>query len=155
MASESIGSLYSTKIPAYTNTADIQAALKLYHYGSEDYDVANTDEEELVNPSIAYTLNDLQDQINGLDPEGSISQSVINAKGDLIVGQSNDVPNVLSVGSTNFVLTVDSAQTLGVKWAAPSVGPDNSVTLTNKTISINNTTLTDVANELLVLIGAY
>ena len=155
MASESIGSLYSTKIPAYTNTADLQAALKLYHYGSEDYDVANTDEEELVNPSIAYTLNDLQDQINGLDPEGSISQSVINAKGDLIVGQSNDVPNVLSVGSTNFVLTVDSAQTLGVKWAAPSVGPDNSVTLTNKTISINNTTLTDVANELLVLIGAY
>lgn len=155
MASESIGSLYSTKVPAYTNTADIQAALKLYHYGSESYDTSNSDPTQLVNPSIAHTLNDLQDQINGLDPAGSISQSVINAKGDLIVGQSNDTPNVISVGSNNFILTADSAQTLGVKWAAPSVGPSNSVTLTNKTISINDNTLTDVGNELLTLIGAY
>lgn len=155
MASESIGSLYSTKIPAYTNTADIQAALRLYHYGSESYDTSNIDPEQLVDPSIAHTLNDLQEQIDGLDPAGSISKSIINAKGDLIVGQSNDVSNILSVGSTNFVLTADSAETLGVKWAAPSVGPSNSVTLTNKTISINNNTLTDVANELLTLIGAY
>lgn len=135
MASESIGSLYPTEIPAYTNTADIQAALRLYHYGSEEYDTANTDEAELVNPSIAYTLNDLQDQITALDPAGSVSKSIINAKGDLIVGQSNDTPNVLSVGSNNFVLTADSAETYGVKWSAPEVTLVNSATLTNKTLT--------------------
>lgn len=135
MASESIGSLYPTQIPAYTNTADIQAALRLYHYGSEEYDTANTDEAELVNPSIAHTLNDLQDQITALDPAGSVSKSIINAKGDLIVGQSNDTPNVLSVGSNNFVLTADAAATYGVKWSAPEVTLVNSATLTNKTLT--------------------
>lgn len=154
MAEVSIGSLYSTKIPAYTNTADIQAALRLYHYGSEAYDTTNTDTAQLISPSIAHTLNDLQEQIDGLDPTGSISKSIINAKGDLVVGQSNDIPNILSVGSDNFILTADSAATYGVKWAAPAVTLTNSVTLTNKTISINDNTLTNVAHEILVLAGA-
>ena len=135
MASESIGSLYPTEIPAYTNTADIQAALRLYHYGSEEYDTSNTSANNLVNPSIAYTLNSLQDQITNLDPSGSVSKSIINAKGDLIVGQSNDTPNVLSVGSNNFVLTADNAATYGVKWSAPEVTLVNSATLTNKTLT--------------------
>lgn len=32
--SSSIGNIYTTQIPDYTEAADIQAALKLYHYGS-------------------------------------------------------------------------------------------------------------------------
>ena len=63
MASEDIGSIYPTKIPGYDDTADIQAALRLYHYGSTTYDIANEDVGSLVNPSIAYSLNDLQTQI--------------------------------------------------------------------------------------------
>ncbi len=35
MAAEDIGNIYKTKIPGYDDTADIQAALKLFHYGSE------------------------------------------------------------------------------------------------------------------------
>lgn len=34
MAAEDIGSIYPTKIPGYEDAADIQAALKLYHYGT-------------------------------------------------------------------------------------------------------------------------
>lgn len=64
MASENIGNVYPTKIPGYDDPADIQAALRLYHYGSEAYDITNTDLNELVNPSIAYTLSNLQAQIN-------------------------------------------------------------------------------------------
>lgn len=64
MASENIGNVYPTKIPGYDDPADIQAALRLYHYGSEAYDTTNTDLNQLVNPSIAYTLNDLQAQID-------------------------------------------------------------------------------------------
>jgi hypothetical protein len=63
MASENIGNLYPTKIPGYDDAADIQAALRLYHYGSTTYDINNTDVAQLANPSLAYTLNDLQDQI--------------------------------------------------------------------------------------------
>lgn len=34
MASEDIGNIYKTQIPGYEDAADIQAALRLYHYGS-------------------------------------------------------------------------------------------------------------------------
>ncbi len=154
MAAESIGVLYSTKIPGYADNADIQAAFKLYHYGSTDYNIANANTAILVNPSIAYTLNDLQGQITALDPAGSVSKSIIDAKGDLLVGSANDTVDNLSLGTNGYVLTVDTAQTLGVKWAAPSVTTSNAVTLTNKTIAYDDNTLDGVASEILVLMGA-
>jgi hypothetical protein len=64
MASENIGNVYPTKVPGYDDAADIQAALRLYHYGSSTYDINNVDPAALVSPSIAYTLNDLQSQID-------------------------------------------------------------------------------------------
>ena len=66
MASESIGAIYPTEIPGYADNADIQAAFRLYHYGSTAYNTANSNTAELVNPSIAYTLNNLQTQITTL-----------------------------------------------------------------------------------------
>ena len=63
MAAENIGNLVSTKIPALIDNADIQQALRLYHYGSYDYDTAETNAENLISPSIAYTINSLQNQI--------------------------------------------------------------------------------------------
>ncbi len=41
------------------------------------------------------------------------------AKGDLVAGQSNDLAAILPVGADGEVLTADSGETLGVKWAAP------------------------------------
>jgi hypothetical protein len=135
MAAESIGVIYSTKVPGYADNADIQAAFKLYHYGSTDYNTANSNVANLVNPSIAYSLNDLQDQIDGLDPAGSVSLSTITAKGDILVGQSNGVIDNLAIGSDNYILTADSTQTLGIKWAAPEVTATNTLTFSNKTLT--------------------
>jgi len=154
MAVESIGVLYSTKIPGYADNADIQAALRAYHYGSYSFDTTESNAANLINPSIAYTLNSLQGQITGLDPSGSVSKSIIDAKGDLLVGSANDTVDNLSLGTNGYVLTVDTAQTLGVKWAAPSVTTSNAVTLTNKTIAYDDNTLDGVASEILVLMGA-
>lgn len=64
MAVENIGNLVPTKIPALVDDANIQDALRAYHYGSYDFDTAENDPEELLNPSIAYTINDLQEQID-------------------------------------------------------------------------------------------
>lgn len=150
MASESIGFLYPTEIPGYADSADIQAAFKLYHYGSLAYDPENEDPAELINPSIAYTLNDLQDQITNLDPSGSVSKAIIDAKGDLIVGLSADTPSKLSVGSNNFVLMADNSQTLGIKWSAlPTASTTGAgVVQLNDTYASTSTALAPTANAL-------
>lgn len=67
MAAEDIGALYNTKIPGYEDAADIQAALKLFHYGSTTYDETNTNPSQLPNPSLARHLQDLRDDITVLE----------------------------------------------------------------------------------------
>jgi hypothetical protein len=60
---------------------------------------------------------------NGLSP--------ITTKGDLIGGTAANTTGRLAVGTNNFVLTADSAQTTGFKWAAPATaGTVTSVDLT-------------------------
>ena len=129
---ESIGSLYNTQIPSYSENADIQEALRLYHYGSTDYNTANTNTANLVSPSIAATLNSLQTQISAISP---VDVGIIDAKGDLLIGSANNTVDNLTVGSNNYVLTADSAQTLGVKWAARDTTLTNTATFTNKTLT--------------------
>jgi hypothetical protein len=67
MATESIGTLIPTAIPGYTDSADIQAALRAYHYGSYSYDPANTSTASLVTPSMAKTIYDIQTDITSLE----------------------------------------------------------------------------------------
>jgi hypothetical protein len=67
MAVESIGALYSTKIPGYADAADIQAALRAYHYGSYTYDTANTSTAALEANSIAKILFDIETDIANLE----------------------------------------------------------------------------------------
>ena len=67
MATESIGTLIPTAIPGYADAADIQAALRAYHYGSYSYDPANTSPASLVTPSIAKTIYDIQTDITALE----------------------------------------------------------------------------------------
>jgi len=53
---------------------------------------------------------------------GAVQQSLFSAKGDLMVASAADTPAALSVGSNGQVLTADSTQPTGVKWAPPSAG---------------------------------
>jgi hypothetical protein len=60
--------------------------------------------------------------------------TTIAAKGDLVVGTGNDTYNRLAVASTaGYVLTVDSAETTGLKWAAPGGGANWSLLNTGGT----------------------
>lgn len=54
-----------------------------------------------------------------LPTSGLLMTDPTTTKGDLI-GRSSTVPTRLAVGSDGQVLTADSTQTLGVKWATPS-----------------------------------
>jgi hypothetical protein len=46
--------------------------------------------------------------------------TAIDAKGDLIAGTADDTFDRLAVGANNTVLTADSTETSGLKWATPS-----------------------------------
>lgn len=48
--------------------------------------------------------------------------TAIDAKGDLVVGTGADAFSRLAVGTNNFVLTADSAEATGMKWAAAAGG---------------------------------
>jgi hypothetical protein len=201
MATESIGALIPTAIPGYADAADIQAALRAYHYGSYSYDPANTSATSLVANSIAKYIYDIEQDIIDLEnrpssggevdptepapgdftppgiPDGFIwvdengtlgggptsatsiftnsaptsslttgliwvdkdadsitdnpfiPQSVIAAKGDLIVGLANDSAGILSTASTNgYVLSVNSSTTSGLEWILPNPGDITGVT---------------------------
>lgn len=53
---------------------------------------------------------------------GAIAASIVNAKGDLLVGTADDTLARLGVGTDGQVLTADAAQTAGVKWADAAAG---------------------------------
>ena len=75
MASEDIGSLFPTKIPGYDDSADIQAALRLYHYGSATYDETNESLTEVVRNSIAGQFKDIDSRISVLQSAGVGSEA--------------------------------------------------------------------------------
>ena len=135
MAAENIGTLVPTKVPGYADAADIQAALRVYHYGSYTFDINEDDTAELINPSIAYTINDLQEQIDNVDLSSAIQKSDLNAKGDILSASANDTLAVLSVGTDGQVLTASSAAASGLTWSTPEVTLTNTATLTNKTLT--------------------
>lgn len=54
--------------------------------------------------------------------EGGIQPTIVDAKGDIIAASAADTPARLAVGANNTVLTADSSEATGLKWATPSGG---------------------------------
>jgi hypothetical protein len=67
MASENIGSVYPTKIPGLEDPADIQAALRLYHYGTTN---TISTEEDLIADSVAGHIKALDTRIDAIELDG-------------------------------------------------------------------------------------
>src|SRR6185295_19785628 len=82
---------------------------------------------------------------------GAVATDAIwDTKGDLAVATGADAASKLPVGSNNQVLTADSTQTTGVKWATPSAGAAGALTLLH-TITLGSDGTFDQAS----ISGAY
>ena len=90
---------------------------------------------------------------NGLIVEGAtatvnthdvITKEIFDAKGDLLVGTGSNTGTRVALGTNGYVLTADSSETNGVKWAAaPAVGSfETSIVFEGTTANDFETTLT-------------
>lgn len=77
-------------------------------------------------PTGGIAATNVQTAIAELDSE-KIAAAIVDAKGDIIVATAADTVARLAVGSNDQVLTADSAQASGVKWATPASSTDRAV----------------------------
>lgn len=131
MAAEDIGSIYNTKIPGLEDAADIQEALKLYHYGSLSYNTANSDESLLPNPSVARHFSNIQSQIDTLDAKrtaGDVSASEpVGIPDGYIWVDEDSVGSVNTIYSTAVYSNTAPTQNLvdGIIWIDKSESTKN------------------------------
>jgi hypothetical protein len=88
-------------------------------------------------------------------PFSGIQEGLLAAKGDLISASANDTPGILTAPSTNnYVLTSDSSQTLGIKWAAVAAGGGETLieTLSLSGSSVTSSTIAGTYKHLFVVV---
>jgi hypothetical protein len=69
--------------------------------------------------------------------DAKVAKSTLTAKGSLITATASSTPAELTLGTTGYVLTADSAQATGIKWAA-STGADGKVITQTGATTPNN-----------------
>ena len=71
---------------------------------------------------------------------GVVQKDIVDAKGDIIVATGSDAVTRLAVGSNTYVLTADSSEASGLKWAAATSGTVTAVTGTAPIVSTGGAT---------------
>jgi hypothetical protein len=72
--------------------------------------------------------------------------TAIDAKGDLIAGTAADTFSRLAIGSNNQVLTADSAEATGMKWASPTASTATLTQIATGTLSGTQLSLTGLSS---------
>jgi hypothetical protein len=80
--------------------------------------------------------------------EGGIQPTIVDAKGDLIAATAADTPARLAVGANDTVLTADSAEATGLKWATASAPAFNEQVFTSSGTFTPATGVTKVLVEI-------
>jgi hypothetical protein len=143
MAIEPIGELVQTSVPGYEDDADIQAALRIYHYGSDTFDINETNPALLPSGSIAKRIIDIQDDITSINSTlaTTINSGTFNAKGELLTASADNTLSVLSPGTNGRVLTTNSSTASGLEWVE---FPSSFNTITANTVNVSGNVVSHI-----------
>jgi hypothetical protein len=99
----------------------------------------------------------VQTQIDSkIGSASAINPTIVDAKGDIVAATAADTVARLAVGTNNHVLTADSAEATGLKWAAVSGGGMTS--LATGSLSGTSVTISSISGSyrdlVLVILGA-
>jgi microcystin-dependent protein len=149
---EPIGKIYETAVPSLSDTANIQEALRVYHYGkpsgldvNTQYNPQNETLSILPEKSIAFYLNSFQSQINAVTL--SIRPEFYAKKGNIVSADFDGArvlelsPDIGVTAPNGLLLTSDDSTPTGLKWQAPDITLTNVQTIANK-IFANSTIAT-------------
>jgi hypothetical protein len=157
MAVESIGVLVPTKIPGYADAADIQAALRAYHYGSYTFDTAETNPANLINPSIAYTATNLQTQITAITADYVTSTSTTTLTNKTL---TSPVVSGLSLSDSSIIFEGSSADAFETTLTVTNPTADRTITFPDTTgtvallTQVINNSLTTTTGDIIYASGA-
>lgn len=131
------------KMPALTDAADIQIALRNYHYG-QDAPLASG---ATPTSGISKYLYDIEQDIIALENADAtvVSKTIVDALGDLIVGSAADTVVRLPVGSNGYLLTANNATATGLEWAAPTAASTSQSGVVQLSDSTSETSSTKAA----------
>lgn len=128
MASEDIGQVYKTQIPGYEDAADIQAALRLYHYGSK---TVPANESELIANSTAGHLKALDTRLDSIELDPARSSYSASAptgntltNGYIWVDSATSIGNVPTYGTSTYSATAPTDSLIvGALWVDSDSSP--------------------------------
>lgn len=125
MASENIGSVYPTKIPGYEDAADIQAALKLYHYGTSS---EITTESQIIPNSVVGHIKALDTRIDTIEADGlgsailpSMPTGIDN--GYIWVDSSTSLTTDVQYATASYQISQPTNPTTGALWVDSDSSP--------------------------------
>lgn len=125
MAAENIGTVYPTKIPGLEDPADIQAALKLYHYGTTN---TITSESEIIANSVVGHIKALDTRVDAIESDGLGSAVLANAptgvdNGYIWVDSTTSVTTDVQYATASYQTSQPSNPTTGALWVDSDSSP--------------------------------
>jgi hypothetical protein len=108
--------------PQYATNTELDAHLNDSSAAHAATAISFTPDGSIAATTVQAAIVEVRDEATG----SGIPATTFDAKGDLLAASAADTVGRLAVGTNDFVLTADSSQSLGVKWAAaPAAGTGN------------------------------